>query len=55
MQTHVPHAITVSAANEKALAKCEKDMLTHRELASAGETDDVYKRGAAKSLFSSPS
>lgn len=37
MQPHVPHAITVSVANEKALAKCEKYMLTHQELASDGE------------------
>lgn len=39
MQPHVPHAITVSVANEKALAKCEKYMLTHQELASDGEIE----------------
>lgn len=49
MQPHVPHGITLCAANEKALAKCEKYMLTHQELASIGETEiklikgDVYK------------
>lgn len=39
MQPHVPRAITVSVANEKALAKCEKYMLTHQELASDGEIE----------------
>ncbi|XP_077602519.1 kinesin-like protein KIF23 isoform X3 [Crocuta crocuta] len=57
MQPHVPHAITVSVANEKALAKCEKYMLTHQELASDGEIEtklikgDVYKtRGGGQSV-----
>lgn len=50
MQPHVPRAITVSVANEKALAKCEKYMLTHQELASDGEIETklikvkIYKR-----------
>lgn len=39
MQPHVPHAITVSVPSEKALAKCEKYMLTHQELASDGEIE----------------
>ncbi|NXU47548.1 KIF23 protein, partial [Turnix velox] len=39
MQPHVPHAITVAAATEKALAKCDKYMLTHQELASDGEIE----------------
>lgn len=39
MQPHVPHAITVAVPNEKALAKCEKYMLTHQELASDGEIE----------------
>lgn len=39
MQPHVPHAITVAAASEKALAKCDKYMLTHQELASDGEIE----------------
>lgn len=39
MQPHVPHAITVAAANEKALAKCDKYMLTHQEMASDGEIE----------------
>ncbi|XP_058912040.1 kinesin-like protein KIF23 isoform X3 [Kogia breviceps] len=57
MQPHVPHAITVSVANEKALAKCEKYMLTHQELASDGEIEtklikgDVYKtRGGGQAV-----
>ncbi|XP_050007913.1 kinesin-like protein KIF23 isoform X8 [Alexandromys fortis] len=57
MQPHVPNAITVSVANEKALAKCEKYMLTHQELASDGEIQtkvikgDVYKtRGGGQSV-----
>lgn len=57
MQPHVPKAITVSVANEKALAKCEKYMLTHQELASDGEIEtklikgDVYKtRGGGQSV-----
>ncbi|XP_049762009.1 kinesin-like protein KIF23 isoform X4 [Elephas maximus indicus] len=57
MQPHVPHAITVSVANEKALAKCDKYMLTHQELASDGEIEtklikgDVYKtRGGGQSV-----
>ncbi|XP_032720839.1 kinesin-like protein KIF23 isoform X5 [Lontra canadensis] len=57
MQPHVPHAITVSVANAKALAKCEKYMLTHQELASDGEIEtklikgDVYKtRGGGQSV-----
>ncbi|XP_057579054.1 kinesin-like protein KIF23 isoform X7 [Hippopotamus amphibius kiboko] len=57
MQPHVPNAITVSVANEKALAKCEKYMLTHQELASDGEIEtklikgDVYKtRGGGQSV-----
>lgn len=39
MQPHVPHAIMVTSANEKALAKCDKYMLTHQELASDGEIE----------------
>uniref|UniRef100_H0XXS1 Kinesin-like protein KIF23 n=1 Tax=Otolemur garnettii TaxID=30611 RepID=H0XXS1_OTOGA len=57
MQPHVPHAITVSVANEKALAKCDKYMLTHQELASDGEIEtklikgDVFKtRGGGQSV-----
>nr|KAF6392329.1 kinesin family member 23 [Pipistrellus kuhlii] len=57
MQPHVPHAITVSVANEKTLAKCEKYMLTHQELASDGEIEtklikgDVYKtRGGGQAV-----
>nr|XP_028561564.1 kinesin-like protein KIF23 isoform X9 [Podarcis muralis] len=57
MQPHVPHSITVAAANEKALAKCDKYMLTHQELASDGEIEtklikgDVYKtRGGGQAV-----
>lgn len=39
MQPHVSHAITVAAASEKALAKCDKYMLTHQEMASDGEIE----------------
>uniref|UniRef100_A0A8C6YBW9 Kinesin-like protein n=1 Tax=Naja naja TaxID=35670 RepID=A0A8C6YBW9_NAJNA len=39
MQPQVPHAIMVTSANEKALAKCDKYMLTHQELASDGEIE----------------
>uniref|UniRef100_A0A8C3XSZ6 Kinesin-like protein n=1 Tax=Chelydra serpentina TaxID=8475 RepID=A0A8C3XSZ6_CHESE len=57
MQPHVSHAITVAAANEKALAKCDKYMLTHQELASDGEIEtklikgDVYRtRGGGQAV-----
>ncbi|XP_060138555.1 kinesin-like protein KIF23 isoform X7 [Zootoca vivipara] len=57
MQPHVPHSITVASANEKALAKCDKYMLTHQELASDGEIEtklikgDVYKtRGGGQAV-----
>ncbi|XP_060630013.2 kinesin-like protein KIF23 isoform X4 [Anolis sagrei] len=57
MKPHVPHAITVAAANEKALARCDKYMLTHQELASDGEIStklikgDVYKtRGGGQAV-----
>ncbi|KFZ47810.1 Kinesin-like KIF23, partial [Antrostomus carolinensis] len=57
MQPQVPHAITVAAASEKALAKCDKYMLTHQELASDGEIEtklikgDVFKtRGGGQAV-----
>ncbi|KAJ6662927.1 hypothetical protein lerEdw1_011131 [Lerista edwardsae] len=57
MQPHVSHAITVAAASEKALAKCDKYMLTHQEMASDGEIEtklikgDVYKtRGGGQAV-----
>uniref|UniRef100_A0A8D2LSZ2 Kinesin-like protein n=1 Tax=Varanus komodoensis TaxID=61221 RepID=A0A8D2LSZ2_VARKO len=57
LQPHVPHAITVTAASEKALARCDKYMLTHQELASDGEIEtklikgDVYKtRGGGQAV-----
>lgn len=39
MQPHVPNAIKVSVASEKALSKCDKYMLTHQQLASDGEIE----------------
>ncbi|NXK93846.1 KIF23 protein, partial [Formicarius rufipectus] len=57
LQPHVPHAITVATASEKALAKCDKYMLTHQELASDGEIQtkvikgDVFKtRGGGQAV-----
>ncbi|NXL38421.1 KIF23 protein, partial [Glaucidium brasilianum] len=57
MQPHVPNSITVAAASEKALAKCDKYMLTHQELASDGEIEtklikgDVFKtRGGGQAV-----
>ncbi|XP_027522564.1 kinesin-like protein KIF23 isoform X3 [Corapipo altera] len=57
LQPHVPHAITVATASEKALAKCDKYMLTHQELASDGEIEtklikgDVFKtRGGGQAV-----
>ncbi|XP_034291468.1 kinesin-like protein KIF23 isoform X4 [Pantherophis guttatus] len=57
MQPQVPHAIMVTSANEKALAKCDKYMLTHQELASDGEIEtklikgDVFKtRGGGQAV-----
>ncbi|XP_065590173.1 kinesin-like protein KIF23 [Cyrtonyx montezumae] len=57
MQPNVLHAITVAAASEKALAKCDKYMLTHQELASDGEIEtklikgDVFKtRGGGQAV-----
>uniref|UniRef100_A0A8D0HBB0 Kinesin-like protein KIF23 n=1 Tax=Sphenodon punctatus TaxID=8508 RepID=A0A8D0HBB0_SPHPU len=57
MQPHVPKAITVASASEKALAKCDKYMLTHQELASDGEIEtklikgDVFKtRGGGQAV-----
>ncbi|XP_053574461.1 kinesin-like protein KIF23 isoform X7 [Bombina bombina] len=57
MQPHVPNGIKVSVASEKALAKCDKYMLTHQQLASDGELEtklikgDVYRtRGGGQSV-----
>ncbi|XP_015273987.1 PREDICTED: kinesin-like protein KIF23 [Gekko japonicus] len=57
MQPYVPHAITVATASEKTLAKCDKYMLTHQELASDGEIEtrlikgDVFKtRGGGQAV-----
>ncbi|XP_075132261.1 kinesin-like protein KIF23 [Leptodactylus fuscus] len=57
MQPHVPKAIKVSVASEKALAKCDKYMLTHQQLASDGELEtklikgDVFRtRGGGQSV-----
>lgn len=37
MQPVIPNAIEVSSPNEKALAKCEKYVLTHQEVTSDDE------------------
>ncbi|XP_075063640.1 kinesin-like protein KIF23 isoform X6 [Mixophyes fleayi] len=57
MQPHVPNAIKVMVASEKALAKCDKYMLTHQQLASDGEIEtklikgDVFRtRGGGQSV-----
>ncbi|XP_068131169.1 kinesin-like protein KIF23 isoform X5 [Hyperolius riggenbachi] len=57
MQPHVPNAIKVSIPSEKALAKCDKYMLTHQQLASDGEIEtklikgDVFRtRGGGQSV-----
>ncbi|XP_077328803.1 kinesin-like protein KIF23 isoform X2 [Lithobates pipiens] len=57
MQPHVPNSIKVSVASEKALAKCDKYMLTHQQLASDGEMEtklikgDVFRtRGGGQSV-----
>lgn len=57
MQPHVPNAIKVSVASEKALSKCDKYMLTHQQLASDGEIEtklikgDVFRtRGGGQSV-----
>ncbi|KAG8440814.1 hypothetical protein GDO86_006523 [Hymenochirus boettgeri] len=49
MQPHIPNSIKVAVPSEKALAKCDRYMLTHQQLASDGELEtklikgDVYK------------
>ncbi|XP_038669253.1 kinesin-like protein KIF23 isoform X5 [Scyliorhinus canicula] len=57
LQPHIPNAITVAVPNEKALAKCDKYILTHQELASDGEIEtklikgEVYKtRGGGQAV-----
>ncbi|XP_078539124.1 kinesin-like protein KIF23 isoform X5 [Lissotriton helveticus] len=57
MQPHVSNAIKVAVPNEKALAKCDRYMLTHQQLASDGEIEtklikgDVYRtRGGGQSV-----
>ncbi|XP_063304800.1 kinesin-like protein KIF23 isoform X5 [Pelobates fuscus] len=57
MQPHVPNSIKVAVASEKALAKCDKYMLTHQQLASDGEIEtklikgDVFRtRGGGQSV-----
>ncbi|XP_072326526.1 kinesin-like protein KIF23 isoform X2 [Scyliorhinus torazame] len=45
LQPHIPNAITVAVPNEKALAKCDKYILTHQELASDGEIETKLIKG----------
>ncbi|NXA67781.1 KIF23 protein, partial [Mohoua ochrocephala] len=57
LQPRVPRAITVDAPSEKALARCDRYLLTHQELASDGEIQtklikgDVFKtRGGGQAV-----
>ncbi|NXY01148.1 KIF23 protein, partial [Pteruthius melanotis] len=57
LQPRVPRAVTVAAPSERALAKCERYLLTHQELASDGEIQtklikgDVFKtRGGGQAV-----
>ncbi|RLV92594.1 hypothetical protein DV515_00013704 [Chloebia gouldiae] len=57
LQPRVPRAITVDAPSERALARCDRYLLTHQELASDGEIQtklikgDVYKtRGGGQAV-----
>ncbi|NWV98253.1 KIF23 protein, partial [Machaerirhynchus nigripectus] len=57
LQPRVPRAITVGAPSEKALARCDRYLLTHQELASDGEIQtklikgDVFKtRGGGQAV-----
>ncbi|KAM3869948.1 kinesin-like protein KIF23 [Diretmus argenteus] len=45
LQPILPNSIKVSAPNEKALAKCDKYMLTHQEVASDGEIQTKLIKG----------
>ncbi|XP_064422153.1 kinesin-like protein KIF23 [Latimeria chalumnae] len=45
MQPQIPNAIKVAVPNEKALAKCDKYLLTHQELASDGELETKLIKG----------
>ncbi|NXC04470.1 KIF23 protein, partial [Orthonyx spaldingii] len=57
LQPRVPRALTVDGPDEKALAKCDRYLLTHQELASDGEIQtqlikgDVFKtRGGGQAV-----
>ncbi|NWS36825.1 KIF23 protein, partial [Polioptila caerulea] len=57
LQPRVPRAITVGAPSERALARCDRYLLTHQELASDGEIQtklikgDVFKtRGGGQAV-----
>ncbi|XP_020781141.2 kinesin-like protein KIF23 isoform X2 [Boleophthalmus pectinirostris] len=45
LQPVIPNAIQVSAPNEKALAKCDRYVLTHQEVASDGEIQTKLIKG----------
>ncbi|NWV30055.1 KIF23 protein, partial [Origma solitaria] len=45
LQPHIPKAIPVVAPDEKALAKCDRYLLTHQELASDGEIQTKLIKG----------
>ncbi|XP_067827430.1 kinesin-like protein KIF23 isoform X8 [Heptranchias perlo] len=57
LQPRIPNAITMAVPNERALAKCDKYILTHQQLASDGEIEtklikgEVFKtRGGGQSV-----
>ncbi|NWV70271.1 KIF23 protein, partial [Malurus elegans] len=57
LQPHVPKAITVGAPSERALARCDRYLLTHQELASDGEIrtklfkgDVIQTRGGGQAV-----
>ncbi|NXH32827.1 KIF23 protein, partial [Myiagra hebetior] len=45
LQPRVPRAITVEAPSERALARCDRYLLTHQELASDGEIQTKLIKG----------
>ncbi|NXB66023.1 KIF23 protein, partial [Struthidea cinerea] len=45
LQPRVPRAVTVAAPSERALARCDRYLLTHQELASDGEIQTKLIKG----------
>lgn len=50
LQPVIPNAIQVSAASGKALAKCDRYMLTHQEVGSDGEIQTKYVKVSTVTL-----